>query len=48
LFDAAALVADPSLVEDLRDYATPSDNDYLDELAVKALGACEAGTSSAG
>lgn len=43
LFEAAALVADPSLVDDLRDFTAPSDDALLDELALKALGACEAG-----
>ncbi|MEO7276758.1 MAG: lyase [Sphingomicrobium sp.] len=42
LFEAAALIADPSLVNDLRDFAAPSDNAILDELAAKALSACEA------
>jgi HEAT repeat protein len=42
LFEAAALVADPSLIEDLRAFCDPSDNTYLDELAVEALRACEA------
>ena len=42
LFEAAALVADPSLANDLRDFAIPSDDSFLDELATKALAACEA------
>lgn len=42
LFEAAALVADPSLVDDLRAFCDPSDNTYLDEPAVEALRACEA------
>ena len=42
LFEAAALVADASLVDDLRDFAVPSDDAFLDELAAKALNACEA------
>ena len=42
LFEAAALVADPSLVDDLRDFTMPSDDAMLDELAAKALTACEA------
>ena len=33
LFEAAALVADPSLVDDLRDFTAPSDDALLDELA---------------
>lgn len=43
LFEAATLVADPSLVNDLREFAAPSDDAFLDELAAKALRACEAG-----
>lgn len=42
LFEAAAIVADPSLVDDLRAFAEPSGNDYLDGLAREALAACEA------
>ena len=42
LFEAAEIVADPSLVEDLRDFAMPSDDASLDEMAGKALIACEA------
>lgn len=41
LFEAAAIVADPSLVDNLRDFATPSDDPLLDALASKALRACE-------
>ena len=41
LLEAAALVADPSLVPDLRDFTVPSDNSPLDELAAEALSACE-------
>ena len=42
LFEAAALVADASLVDDLRAFCDASDNKYLDELAIEALRACEA------
>ena len=42
LFEAAALVADPSLADDLRQFASPSGDSFLDELATKALAACEA------
>ena len=42
LFEAAALVADPSLADNLREFANPSDDSLLDELATKALAACEA------
>ena len=41
LFEAAALLADSSLVEDLRDFAAPSGNAYLDSEAAEALQACE-------
>lgn len=43
IFEAAALVADPSLVDDLRAFAQPSGDDFLDGLALEALKACEAG-----
>lgn len=42
IFEAAALVADPSLVDDLRCFAQPSDNSFLDGYALEALAACEA------
>ena len=48
LFEAAALVADPSLAEDLRAFASPSGDTFLDELASKALAACEAADRKAG
>lgn len=41
LFEAAALVGDPSLVDDLRDFVAPSKDAVLDELAARALNACE-------
>ena len=40
ILEAAELLADRSLTEDLRAYATPSDNAYLDSLAASALRAC--------
>jgi hypothetical protein len=43
IFEAAALVADPSLVDDLRGYASPSGDDLLDRWALEALKACETG-----
>jgi hypothetical protein len=43
LFDAAILVADGSLADDLRAFAEPSENPYLDGLAAKALAACGGG-----
>ena len=43
ILDAAALVADPSLVDDLRAFAHPSGDDIIDRLALTALKACETG-----
>jgi hypothetical protein len=42
LFEAAAIVAHPSLAADLRAFVDPSGNDFVDGLAVEALRACEA------
>jgi HEAT repeat protein len=42
LFEAAAIVAHPSLAADLRAFADPSGDDFLDGLAIDALRACEA------
>lgn len=42
LFEAAALVAHPSLAKHLRAFAEPSGNDHLDERALEALRAREA------
>ena len=41
LFEAAAIVAHPSLAPDLRAFVDPSGNDFVDGLAVEALRACE-------
>lgn len=41
VFEAAALVADPALVDVLRPWTEPSDDEWLDELAREALAACE-------
>ena len=41
VFEAAALVADGSLADDLREFASPSGDVFLDELATKTLAACE-------
>lgn len=41
LLEAAALIAHLSLVEDLREFAQPSGDDFLDQLAIRALTACE-------
>jgi HEAT repeat protein len=42
LFEAAALVADASLIDDLRAFANPSGDVFMNALAAKALQACEA------
>ena len=44
LFEAAILIADQSLADDLRAFAQPSDNAFLDRLAAEALAACERGS----
>jgi hypothetical protein len=41
IFEAAALVADRSLIDDLRQFTAPSGNAYVDHLALEALAACE-------
>jgi HEAT repeat protein len=43
IFEAAAYVADPALVEDLRRFAAPSDDSTLDSMIAEALAACESG-----
>ncbi|PVM92114.1 lyase [Caulobacter radicis] len=43
--EAAALCAHPSLVADLKVWAEPSDEAYIDALAADALAACEAAAS---
>ncbi|PXA83288.1 lyase [Caulobacter sp. D4A] len=42
LFEAATLCAHPSLIADLKVWAEPSDEPYIDQLAAEALAACEA------
>ena len=42
LFEAASIVAHPSLAADLRAFTEPSSDDFLDGLAIEALQACEA------
>lgn len=44
VFEAAALIADPALVDLLRPWTEPSDDEWLDQLARDALVACETGT----
>lgn len=41
ILEAAAILADASLVKDLRAFAEPSGDPLLDELALEALSACE-------
>jgi hypothetical protein len=41
VFEAAALIADPALVESLRAWTEPSNNELLDRYAADALLACE-------
>lgn len=43
VFEAAALIADPALVDALRPWTEPSDYEWLDELARKALVVCGSG-----
>lgn len=43
VLEAAALIADPALVEVLRPWTEPSDNEWLDQLTRGALAACEKG-----
>jgi hypothetical protein len=44
VFEAAELVADPALVDVLRPWTEPSDDEWLDQLAREALAACEKGS----
>jgi hypothetical protein len=44
VFEAAALIADPALVELLRPWTEPSGDEWLDRLALDALEACETGS----
>lgn len=44
VFEAAAMVADPTLVEALRPWIEPSNDEWLDQLARDALVACENGS----
>jgi HEAT repeat protein len=46
LFEAASIVAHPSLAADLRAFAQPSGDDFLDRLALEALEACGGAASS--
>jgi HEAT repeat protein len=42
IFEAAELVAHPGLLPDLRDFAAPSDDSWVDEQVDRAIAACEA------
>lgn len=42
LLEAAAIVADASLIDDLQAFASPSDNAMLDRMVVDAISACRA------
>ena len=44
MFEAAELVADPSLVEALAQWTEPSENAFLCQLALEAVAACEVGS----
>jgi hypothetical protein len=44
IFEAATIVADPSLIESLEVFAEPSGEGFLDERAIEALNACRAAT----
>jgi hypothetical protein len=44
VFEAAALIADPALVDVLRPWTEPSEDAWLDERARNALAACEKGS----
>jgi hypothetical protein len=45
IFEAAKVVAAPSLADPLRNFAIPSGSANIDELALEALTACETGKS---
>ena len=42
LFEAAELIADPSLVEQLRPFTDPTDDETIDQAAMSAFLACKA------
>lgn len=41
LLEAASIVAHPSLATDLRAFAEPSGDEFMDSLAIKAIEACD-------
>lgn len=46
VFEAAALVADPALIDSLRPWTEPSEYGWLDDLAREALAACKNASST--
>lgn len=46
VFEAAEIIADPSLVDALRPWSDPSDDPYLDGLVAAAIAACERGKAA--
>ncbi len=46
IFEAATLIADPSLAGDLRAFASPSGDEFLDRCVLDALEACENGQAA--
>lgn len=44
VFEAAKIIADPRLIDSLRPWTEPSDNAWLDQLAMDAMKACESKT----
>ncbi|WP_230461324.1 HEAT repeat domain-containing protein [Sphingobium sp. CAP-1] len=45
IFEAAVLIADKSIIGDLRQFSAPSDNNYIDQLVADAIAACERGSA---
>jgi hypothetical protein len=46
VFEAAEIIADPRLIVSLKPWTEPSDNAWLDQLAMDAMKACEGKTAS--
>jgi len=46
LFEAAAIVAHPSLIDDLRAFADPSGDSLVDEMVLAALCACNSASAT--
>ncbi len=45
LFEAASLIADASLIDSLRHWINPSEDEFMDRLAIEALDVCERAAS---